>query len=120
MSNRFQVVAVNDERDFCECCGRTGLKRVVWILDSEAGEVKHFGTTCATAPQKGFNLREQIKSAIEKVEQLEKARSYLASHQYRREGGKYVQTAQGVWKVVDRAHFERCKAQWANRSDFNY
>jgi hypothetical protein len=120
MSNRFQVVGVNDERDFCECCGRTGLKLVVWILDNNEGEVKHFGTTCATAPSKGFNLRAEIQSAINTFEQLAKTRDYLASRQYRREGGKYVQTAPGVWKVADRAHFERCKAQWARRTEFNY
>lgn len=27
----FKVLGVNDDTDNCECCGRTGLKRVVWL-----------------------------------------------------------------------------------------
>ena len=32
-----KVLGVNDDTDTCECCGRTGLKRVVWLerLDTD-------------------------------------------------------------------------------------
>lgn len=43
-----RVVGVNDDADFCTCCGRVGLKRVVWIADSDfPGSPSHYGTTCA-------------------------------------------------------------------------
>jgi hypothetical protein len=117
---RFEVVGVNDERDTCECCGRKNLKRVVWIRDTETDEVKHFGTVCATAPAKGFDLVVEIKAAIAKFDSLNKMRVYLAAAQYRREGGKYVPNGPGSWTAADRPHLDRCIAEWANRSDFNY
>ena len=63
---RFQILGINEDRDFCECCGKTDLKRVVWIQDNELGEIKHFGTVCAQQPVKGFGPAavKEIKSAI--------------------------------------------------------
>ena len=69
-SQRFIVRGVSDDADFCMCCGRTGLKRVVWIEDTETQEVRHFGTTCAAAPVKGFP-KDEIKKAIANFETLE-------------------------------------------------
>jgi hypothetical protein len=42
----FEVMAVNDESDTCSCCGKTRLKRVVWISE-EGQDPSPFGTTCA-------------------------------------------------------------------------
>ena len=64
LNDRFQVIAVNDSADFCECCGRKGLKRVVWVLDNETGEHKHFGTSCVLSPLKGFGVKKEVQSAI--------------------------------------------------------
>lgn len=61
---RFAVIAVNDTADFCECCGKKGLKRVVWVLDNETGEHKHFGTTCVLAPSKAFGIDKEVGAAI--------------------------------------------------------
>ncbi len=41
-----RVLGVNDDRDCCDCCGRQGLKKVVW-LETAAGEVVAYGTGCA-------------------------------------------------------------------------
>lgn len=64
MNSRFKVLGINDDRDFCECCGKANLQSVVWIEDTETGDIRHFGSTCATAPAKGFGLDREIKSAI--------------------------------------------------------
>ncbi len=40
------VVGTTDERDTCDCCGKTDLKRVVVLLDDD-NEFVFFGTTCA-------------------------------------------------------------------------
>ena len=50
--SKFKAVAVTDEFDYCTCCGRQGLKRVVMMLTLDAdGNVltcaEPFGTTCA-------------------------------------------------------------------------
>lgn len=46
--SRYRCVGVNDEADACSHCGKTGLKRVAWLLDTEgADEAAPYGTTCA-------------------------------------------------------------------------
>lgn len=64
LTARFHVLAVNDSADFCECCGRKNLKRVVWVLDNETGEHKHFGTTCVLAPRKAFGIDKEVSASV--------------------------------------------------------
>lgn len=47
MEVNYKLLGVNDDKDFCSCCGKQGLKRVVWMEDNRTGEVNHFGTHCA-------------------------------------------------------------------------
>ena len=108
--NRFQILGVNDDRDFCECCGKQGLSRVVWIEDKETGEIRHFGTTCATSPAKGFDLEKQIKSAIRKFRSIIEQRWRKAMRIYRDQGGKMEQFTDkqgcpGI-RVADRLAYE--------------
>lgn len=42
------MLGVIDDQDFWQCCGRQGLKRVVWIEEGEIREVQHFGAVCVT------------------------------------------------------------------------
>lgn len=51
MSAKFRVLGVNDDAADCECCGRQGLKRVMWLqpLDEDGNDIGsplHFGMTC--------------------------------------------------------------------------
>lgn len=41
-----KVLGINDDTDTCECCGRTGLKRVVWLERDESGPFAA-GVDCA-------------------------------------------------------------------------
>lgn len=50
MNTRHKIIAVNDETDACSCCGRTGLKRVAWVVavvDGVEYDPAPYGTTCA-------------------------------------------------------------------------
>jgi len=58
-----KVLAVNDDKDFCECCGKSNLKKVVWIENTETGEIRHFGVICVLKPAKGFGVEREVKSA---------------------------------------------------------
>lgn len=95
---RFLVLGINDDRDFCECCGKQGLKRVVWIHDTELGEVKHFGSVCATQPQKGFGpaVEKQIKSAIREFTER-KRQCFLAAWRMVPKEFKYALKNNGVY-----------------------
>jgi hypothetical protein len=42
---RYRLVGVTDERDSCDCCGRTNLKRVVVLHDGD--DHVFFGSHCA-------------------------------------------------------------------------
>ena len=50
---RFTIEGITDERDTCDCCGKSGLKRTVALADADdGGEVVFFGTTCAARAMK--------------------------------------------------------------------
>lgn len=68
-ASRFVIKGINDEQDTCSCCGKTGLQRVVWIEDTDTGDINHFGTSCATRPAKGFGITtKEINVEIRKFE----------------------------------------------------
>jgi len=86
-----RILGINDDRDFCQCCGKTGLRRVVWIENLETGTIRHFGTTCAgkNAPA----LFGEIKAA-KKADDNRDAQAWSTAHaRYRREGGTYTSTS---------------------------
>jgi hypothetical protein len=71
----FKILGVNDDKDFCQCCGKDSLKSVVWIENLETGEVQHFGSTCATKPAKAFGItKSDITKTIRQQEKAEAAR----------------------------------------------
>ncbi|WMD24010.1 hypothetical protein RAS12_30730 (plasmid) [Achromobacter seleniivolatilans] len=100
---RFAVLGVTDDRDFCRCCGRQGLKRVVWIEDRESGAVQHFGTTCATAPAKSFGVALGVKAAIARFEDAQRLFWTRVNAEYRRRGGRHVpdKGRRGVFVAAD-------------------
>jgi hypothetical protein len=86
-----RILGINDDRDFCQCCGKTGLRRVVWIENIETGTIRHFGTTCAgkNAPA----LFGEIKEA-KKADDNRDAQAWSTAHaHYKREGGTYTCTS---------------------------
>ena len=87
---KFKVLGVNDDMDFCECCGKQNLARVVWIENPETGKIQHFGTVCAANPAKAFGLDSEIKSAIQAFKNKKQAACSLAHRLYSAAGGKYV------------------------------
>lgn len=111
---KYIVRGVNDEKDYCECCGKTGLKKVVWIENVETSEVMHFGVVCATQPQKGFGVDTEIKRAINEHKEREKALWSEAFRIYRKErGGKLETDPKDIYshRVADQALYAECLAQ---------
>ena len=110
---RFIVKGINDEASFCECCGKNGLQRVVWIEDTETGEIKHFGTSCAQKPVKGFDCVEEIKSAIKQIKENEKRIVSNAMYRYRKvHNGQMIQSrdkdGSPISTVADRVLWDKC------------
>ncbi|GAA0809203.1 hypothetical protein [Cupriavidus gilardii] len=111
--SRYEVLEVNDSRDFCECCGKTGLKRVVFIRDTETNDVKHFGTTCAASPTKGFGVDKEIKAAVARFNSQGTAVSRAAYYEYKRRGGSYIAhpTKAHTWIPADQTVFDAVHAE---------
>lgn len=73
---RFTVNGITDERDTCDCCGRTNLKRTVCLHDHLTGEDVFFGTACA-AKAKGVTVTE-VKADIRAAQAAERAAAQAA------------------------------------------
>lgn len=56
----YTIKGINDEEDTCSCCGKTGLKRVVWLaavsVDGEESEPMPLGTSCAAKKMYGKSI----------------------------------------------------------------
>ena len=110
---RFIVKGINDDKSFCECCGKSGLLRVVWIEDTETGEIKHSGTSCAMKPAKGFDCIAEIKLAIKQAKENEKRVVSNAMYRYRKiYNGQMINISAEVGypasKVADWELWQKC------------
>ena len=71
MTSKFRLVGINDDAHTCSCCGRSDLKRVLWLLpldqDGNAdGEAIPYGTSCgAKALGWAYPTRSATKRKIE-------------------------------------------------------
>lgn len=89
MNSRFQIKGINDDTDFCMCCGKQGLKKVVWIEDAETGSLEHFGVICALNPSKAFGIGKSDLSFHEKsFKAIQDAITRKACRLYREAGGE--------------------------------
>lgn len=82
--NWFKIIAVVDDVNSCECCGKTDLQRTVAIEDLTSGEIKYFGTSCALQPVKGFGIEKkeiakEIKLLEEKQRTAKREAEYLTT-----------------------------------------
>lgn len=69
--SRFKFLGVCDDVNECECCGKTNLARTIAFEDMVTSEIRHFGTSCATNPAKGFDA--------ETVAQIKTLKGFLAT-----------------------------------------
>lgn len=75
----YRIKGINDEESSCCCCGKKGLKRVVW-LESEAGDVAHYGTTCAGLLMYGKKDRKHGERALNEAKAHEYAAKWTGVH----------------------------------------
>jgi hypothetical protein len=43
---KYTLNKINNEAEFCTCCGKQGLSKVAWLTDQNA-ETNHYGVVCA-------------------------------------------------------------------------
>lgn len=100
-----RILGVNDDRSDCCCCGKSDLKKVVWIENTLTGEILHFGEKCATkaAPalfgeikdaKKDFD-NELIRRKNEAVSRRSKKFVAAKTALYKSKGGTYRKSGFG-------------------------
>lgn len=77
---QYQIMGTTDERSDCDCCGRSGLKQTVCLVDLESREYVYFGTTCAAKAAK-WGVKE-VKQAINKAieDNTKSTEDFVKSH----------------------------------------
>ena len=83
---RYRFMGINDNESTCVCCGKKGLKRVVWLLDLDGDDdALHYGTTCAahllsrsSGDKPTVAQAEKILLAAQQDEDLRVARAEVA------------------------------------------
>jgi hypothetical protein len=68
--NNLKFIGVTDERDSCDCCGKTGLKKVV-VFENSNGEFEFRGSSCALKQNK-FLGKNVIKKASRDLDTFNK------------------------------------------------
>jgi hypothetical protein len=66
-----RILGINDDESNCCCCGRTDLKRVVWI-EHDDGRVEWYGTTCASYIMRGNRTKQNVKHVVNVAENEER------------------------------------------------
>lgn len=74
-----RAIGTTDAVTTCDCCGKAGLKLTV-AMETSAGEIVHYGSTCAR--RNSGKTSKQIKLEIDaaKVERLRAARAAWRAH----------------------------------------
>lgn len=70
---KFKVLGTNDDKNYCEICGKIELKKVVWIENIETGEIFHAGINCAAK-----KLNTNSKNITKKIIEFKKAQRQIA------------------------------------------
>lgn len=74
--NTVKLLGMSDDQDTCSRCGKTGLKRVVW-LELEDGSIEHYGVDCAAVALTGSKKASSIKTVNTRCKALELARAWF-------------------------------------------
>lgn len=65
-----RILGINDDKDTCCQCGRTELKRVVWI-EHEDGSVQWYGTSCAARIMYKANTKQNRATVLQVATQVQ-------------------------------------------------
>lgn len=106
MNQRFIIKGINDDENFCACCGKQGLKKVVWIEDTETGALEHFGVICALKPSKAFGIvKDDMKAHERSWKGIERQSWIMARKAYRHAGG--------IWRTIydDKGRMDHTEAE---------
>lgn len=106
IARAFRILGTTDEVDACDCCGKTGLKSTVAVVELDAdgneltGDTLYFGCTCAARAarrevkdvRRDAAAEDRAREEAERLARAERARRSHAAwvaHLVARTGGIY-------------------------------
>lgn len=113
MNTRYKILGINDDKSECQCCGKQGLQKVVWIEDTETGDVGHFGCVCACKPAKAFGAtKTDLAPFLSTFKRWQQRTWLLARKIYKEAGGVMIYNPDTVsLSFANPAFYEECLAQ---------
>lgn len=125
----YKVKGINSDSDTCECCGKTGLNKVVWIveIDQDGNETSSpiaYGTTCAAHKMnfgKGNTKAQNERKIIEaQAEYKKQARAtYFETECIKVPFGNsavFIEKQYKIGQIMQEQEFSRNEAiNWAKR-----
>lgn len=69
-----KVLGVNSDHDTCHACGKTGLKKVVWIEINDSGPIP-FGTDCASEVMRQNGKRRSARAIWLEAQEADRKRA---------------------------------------------
>lgn len=123
MNNKYRYYGINDDESVCSHCGKTGLKRVVWLaqLDEDGNEISEptpYGTNCAaemlgwrysTRNQTESRFNTMLNEAIKK-EGSEKLTSLIKDGTFIVYCGKYIMPVGEICRKLARREIDIIEA----------
>jgi hypothetical protein len=116
----YRILGINDDTDTCECCGKTGLKRVVWIATvSEGGFVSEpvpHGTTCAYTKINGRKPHTVAKAENSLLAKQAEDKAQMRSDYFRNEcfldvdGKFYIEKKYKIGRIMQEKQISRNEA----------
>lgn len=76
MTATFKILGITDEITNCDCCGRSNLKCTV-ALESETGDIVHYGRDCAGKAIYGRKSAKNTKVTEDKARMIQRCRDIL-------------------------------------------
>ena len=70
-TNKYKYLGTNDDQSFCCLCGKEELIKVIWLENTETGEIAHYGVCCGAKLQgiKTEEFKVWIKEEKEKIKE---------------------------------------------------
>lgn len=112
MFSQYRILGTSDDEHSCCLCGRTDLKRVVWLENTEDGSRAFYGTDCAArllAGPMGAPSQANVKKWAEQANRVERFLSSRIAAQLADQAGMSIAD---WWQSRERGE----RKHWLNTS----
>ena len=109
----YRILGIDDSQDTCDCCGKTGLQRVVRLANGDADPVA-FGTSCAAMAMRGDKKHSSRMSVASEAGMISMAKKCLSKGFTPKQVGEQIVWSMFAYgsKVRDGKLYYRVNNEW--------